>query len=591
MSLERRSSTIEWPEINFDEWLDKCPENDADSTFDESDIEAIASLRTKQMEPELLKTYKIAVDRYSEIGLPQDMMNKKLQQFDEYLAECLAIISNVVDGEYNKFVDYKEGLLVKIRKMRKDLYLPAVDDNENYPLVQLCKRLRRKFVELNTVKEKRMTRLKELRDKQIQHCLVLGIKTPELKFQTDIPTQEELDALAKAVLDLAHEESHRKKKYSTLMETISKCMDQIDYAPRNEFEANISSAKPNYSEDYLSKLSGFHSTLEQQCAANQAKYEQLKSRLESLYHRLDIEQEIRQDFFDTHSVCKPKIMAEMEAEIEIREEEKRQNIGTFIEKIKDELIEEYERCYISDDARQKFLSLITPDDCNEELLDLCENELRRMKDYYETNKMIIEKVSKWKEHWAHLIALEENACNPNRLYNRGGNLLQEAKQRTRLQRELPKIEKELCQMNKEFQFKIYDTDLDKFIKGCWDELSTAKEVEKLERQKAKQNPVQSKKAIPAKRACGPGTTPTPSKLQKTILGTPNRSTNSRSNYVPASVKKNIRSNIPVAGNGPTTIGKSIANSDGSESCGKLSISGPEFDELAANRPTSARRYD
>lgn len=604
MSLEgRRSSAIEWPEINLDEWLDRCPENEADSTIDESDIDAIASSRSKQMEPEISKTYKFAVDRYTEIGLPHDMMNKKLSQFDDYLTECLTIIHKVVDGEYEKFVEYKESLIVKIKKMRKDLYLPTIDDNENYPLVQLCKRLRAKFNELNVVKEERMTRLQELRDKQIKHCHVLGIKTPEIKMQTDIPTREELDSLAKAVMDLAHEESKRKTKYSTLIDTISKCMDQIDYVPKDEFEANVLLAKPNYTDDYLSKLSSFHSSLEKQYATNQAKYQKLKSRLESLYDRLDVDQEVRQHFFDTHSICKPKLMAEMEAEIEEFEELKRQNIGKFIEKIKTELKIEYERCYISDETQDKFLSLASSDDCNEQLLELCENELNRMKEYYNTNKEILQKLSKWKEMWEELIDLEKKASDPNRFHNRGGQLLLEEKQRKTLQRGLPKIEKELRQMNERVKFKIFDSDLDQFIDGCWDELRNAKEVEKRERQKAKtdtnkvRKPAQQPMKTPTKRACGPGITPTPSKLQRTILGTPSNRSNlfgmsgsvKKNNISKSQQQPNSRSNIPVAKNGQVNLrDKTISNSNGSDFSG-LSVSEQEFEEMIVTCPASAKR--
>lgn len=603
MSFEgRRSSAIEWPEINLDEWLDKCPENEADSTIDESDIEAIATSRSRSMEPEISKIYRFAVDRYTEIGLPQDMMNKKLQQFDDYLTECLTIIHKVVDGEYEKFVDYKESLMVKIKKMRKDLYLPTVDDNENYPLVQLCKRLRAKYNELNIVKEERMSRLQELREQQIKHCLVLGIKTPEIKMQTDIPTREELDLLAKAVMDLAHEERQRKTKYSTLIETISKCMDQIDYVTKDEFEANVLTAKPDYTDDYLSKLSNFLSSLEKQFAANQAKYEKLKSRLESLYDRLDVDEEVRKDFFETHSICKPKMMAEMEAEIEEYEELKRQNVGKFIEKIKTELKMEYERCYISDETQEKFLSLVSSDDCNEQLLELCENELKRMQDYYESNKAMLQKLSKWKEMWEELIDLEKKASDPNRFHNRGGQLLLEEKQRKTLQRGLPKIEKELRQMNEHVKFKIFDSDLDQFIDGCWDELRTAKEVEKRERQKAKTDTNKTRKPVqpmktPTKRACGPGVTPTPSKLQRTVLGTPS---NSRSNMLgmSGSVKKsnmsrsqqpNSRSNIPVAKNGQVNAReKTASNSNGSDFSG-LSMSEQEFEEMIVTCPASAKR--
>lgn len=618
MSLQGRRSSL----LNIENWLDKCSNEEPDSLiYDPDYCNEVAQLRTKQREPELEKLYGLVADTCTRIGLPPNIVEERLGEVDDCLSAFLNTIQKDVQEEFDKLCQYKQELLDQIQKMLSDLYLPAYVSDENLTLLQHCKRLKTKFNELNVVKEKRMTRLQELRDKQTKHCLVLGIKTPQIRTQTDIPTEEELIKLANTVMDLEKEEKQRKDKYNLLRDLISKCMDELELEPESE---SILTEKPNYTESYLLKLSELHARLEVQYSKAQEKFEKLKSRLESLFERLDVPQDERDRFFEAYPDCKPSMMVEMEVEIERYEELKRQNIGKFIEKIKEELVVEYERCYVSQDQQDSFFSLSTVSgECNEQLLELYERELERIKRYYKDNQEMLEKFQKWRLMWKELIDLEVKANDPNRFNNRGGQLLLEERKRKTLQKGLPKVEKELEALNEKYmkesgeKFKIFDTQIDEFISGCWDELNNAKEEEKRERQRAKmttdnkgRRPLQPQvivKRTPAKRAAGAGITPTPSKLQ--CRETPKNNTY-RSNQMgmSGSVKKcqssqssnnnmtarerqnsNGRSNIPVSSiYHVNQREKMVSNSNGSETSA-LSLSEQEFEEIIITCPASAKR--
>lgn len=535
LNQNRRSSII-----NIDEWLDKCSNEEPDSMiYDPDYANDVAATRAKQKSSELETLYKVVTDICTKIGLPTETLDERLSDIDDCLLTFFNTLQKDVQDEYDKLCLYKEGLLNNIQKMTSDLYLPPYVPADNITLLQHCKRLKTEFSKLNLVREKRMTKLKELRERQAQLCIVLGIKSPEqIKMQTDIPTEDELTKFATVIADLEREEKRRKEKYRVLKDTIKKCADLL------ELNNPLAHDQPDYSETNLLKMSELHSKLEAQYAKNQTKYEMLRDKLISLYDRLDISGPERDVFLDIHSSCKPSLMAEIELKIDEYEELKKQNIGKFVEKIRCELEVEYERCYLAQDQLDNFLSLSS--EASEELLALYEGELERLKKYFADNRDILEKFQKWRLMWKELIELEIKASDPNRFNNRGGQLLAEERKRKALQKGLPKIEKELIDLNAIYtkkngeKFKVFGNNLDEFIAGCWDELNHAKEEEKRERQRAKMTPS----------------------------------------------KKNTTINKMAAIRG-TPIKRAVAG--GSRLLGALSLSEQEFEDMVVARPTSAKR--
>lgn len=629
MSYSGRRSSL----LNIDTWLDKCSNDEPDSMIYEPDYTIeVATVRSKQKEPELTALYRDVTDVCTKIGLPQDLVEERLGDIDECLTSYITQLQKDVQDEFETLCKYRQDLLDKIAKMMNDLHLPAYIPEDNITLLQHCKRLKTKFKELDSVRHKRLVRLQQLREKQVTHCSILGIEAPQVKTQTDIPSEEELIKLSNVVLELEKEEKRRKEKYLLVKEMISNCMHQLEYEPITDFESNILTEVPKYTESHLRDMTNLHTRLEALHEKNQEKFKNLKDRLISLYDRLDVGQGERAAFLETHNTGKPSLMVEMEVEIERYEELKRQNIGKFINKIKDELVVEYEKCYISQDQQDNFFALSNVSgECNEELLDLYERELERIKKYYEDNKEMLEKFQKWRMMWKELIDLEVKANDPNRFNNRGGQLLLEEKKRKALQKGLPKVEKELLALNDKYskstdgnKFKIFDTNLDEFIAGCWDELNSAKEEEKKERQRAKmgdsaiskgRKPLAGQvmaKKTPTKRAAGAGITPTPSKLhcQRSILGTPANNTY-RSNQqlgMSGSVKKSIqktnrpqptvqtrayqhsseKSQIPVFNAGHASQKDKTTRSNGSD-FSAVSLSEQEFEDMIVTCPASAKR--
>ena len=116
--------------------------------------------------------------------------------------------------------------------------------------------------------------------------------------------------------------------------------------------------------------------------------------------------------------------------------------------------------------------LLSTDNFTEELLNLHEAEVKTLEKYYIDHQELFEGVTKWRENWTLYLELDvstiimnlvgrhskqtslgvlrcgcvyfpcqKKANDPGRFNNRGGNLLKEEKQRTDLQKSLPKVRK------------------------------------------------------------------------------------------------------------------------------------------------------
>lgn len=519
----RRSSIL-----NIDEWVANFPEGEPDSIIYESDYhDGIASSNWQRMQPVLEKYTKLISNLLSGIGFnPDQIRDRAGDEQLEYLEDCCKIFWQQISDDVDKISRYKEETLKQVQSMMKTLYDREFKLDEDVPLMQQCKMMRSQYIKLDEIRQKRLKRFKELRDIQISHCLLLGISPPQVGSQKDIPSEKDLEDLTSTVSKLKQKENEHREKYKQLKKSILEYKDKLEL---EDLEEDCIHGEPRYTEDHLHKMSELEDKLREQYSINQKKFDEITARLNSLFDRLDIDQSERNKVLNECSNCSPKTIALMEYHVEYYEDQKKRNIGKFIEKIKEELTIEYERCCESQDKQDNFFALSNVSgECNEELLELYEREYDRIKEYYQNNREILDNFHKWRAMWRELIEIELKANDPNRFNNRGGQLLHEERKRKGLQKALPKLEQELGTLCEKYsanhegnKLKVYDTELGEFIAGCWDELNTAKEEEKRQRQRAKMTLSTSSnnvrkplplKRTPAKRAAGAGFTPTPSKL-------------------------------------------------------------------------------
>lgn len=106
--------------------------------------------------------------------------------------------------------------------------------------------------------------------------------------------------------------------------------------------------------------------------------------------------------------------------------------------MRDELLDLWEKCHVSEEERAIFAPMRSLD-FTEELLERHEAEVRRYETFWEENREIFDLLSRRAELWERLTQLEMAATDSNRLNNRGGKLLMEEKERKQVQKVINKL--------------------------------------------------------------------------------------------------------------------------------------------------------
>lgn len=110
-----------------------------------------------------------------------------------------------------------------------------------------------------------------------------------------------------------------------------------------------------------------------------------------------------------------------------------QNLEQFTIRMRDELLELWDKCHVSEEERATFAPFRSLD-FTEELLERHEAEVRRYEAFLVENKEIFDLLSRRVELWERMTQLEIAATDSNRLNNRGGQLLKEEKERKQIQK-------------------------------------------------------------------------------------------------------------------------------------------------------------
>ena len=198
------------------------------------------------------------------------------------------------------------------------------------------------------------------------------------------------------------------------------------------------------------------------------------------------------------------------------EELKKANIEQFIINLRNELNEIWDQCFYSEDQKNSFQALHSID-FTEELLEQHEAELERMKEYLELNRELFIKVGKRQEIWNKFMELERKAKDPSRLMNaRGTALLEEEKERNKVNKSLPRVEQELHELIQQWEqehgrdFRVRGVSFAAFIDDQKEEHIRGLEMEKMVREKAKKENLLHETRYGAKPS-------TPAKLKCTLL--------------------------------------------------------------------------
>ncbi|KAH7968418.1 hypothetical protein HPB52_008289 [Rhipicephalus sanguineus] len=418
---------------------------------------------------------------WCDVGIDYEPTRSRLERTRVHLSNLL---NQMVDGE----VDMKERLLKNIAQFTVDVHQlsseldvpnPAIPDS--LTILERESTIRERLEHLKEIKNYRRRERKKLRAKETELCAKLGMPASNL-CSASVPSEKDLQELEKHVEALEQEKAVRSCTVSLLRKDIIAKLHLLDAQPQAQLEIQVIDDEDGFilSKDNIDELKAYLDRLKQLEEARRQELAGLLDQLALFFDRLDIPPEEQDRIRSSSNGLTPSILAAS-------------------------------RVYLDEDDSE---------DISEERLALLEEQLKALKEFYSENKMIIAKAERHDALWSRSLELEKLATDPSRLTNRGGRLLLEAKERQRLQVEIPRLRKEIEKFITTYSgsnkiFAVWGKDFLEHLDAQQQAHAQEKERERLERESRR-------KATPSalgssKRAyCG---TPSSSASKMSRLGT------------------------------------------------------------------------
>lgn len=242
----------------------------------------------------------------------------------------------------------------------------------------------------------------------------------------------------------------RLEEIMNVREDIKEVISKLELKVLGEFENNLVNSddlKPT--KNNIQKLKDLYQLFESQFQKMKYQMEDMKKRLGQLWKFLDVP-ESHQHKFEKYTEITQSNYDKLHFEVERCEQIKRENIKVFIERVRNEIEEYWDKCLKSEAERLRFRTF-TANTYNEDVLEMHEDELRELKLFYENNEAIFKLIQERQDLWNQMELLQNKEQDPKRYANRGGQLLKEEKERKMITIKLPKIEAKLDELCQEFE--------------------------------------------------------------------------------------------------------------------------------------------
>lgn len=437
----------------------------------------------EELEGHLRKLHEI----WDEIGYGEDDKVSREKQVKKHLLHLFEAMVSEEDSAKDQIIKSIEDLLKEAEQLGSEIGVKIPVDNNEYemlPLVQVEEDLTKKVSEYRELKRERLAQYAKLRAKETELCHCLGVEEM-YEITNAVPSEEELSQFESYIKFKAEEKERLANFFHQTKLSIMEIMKDLEMTPLLDFEKKVILEDENsfkLSKENISQLKELHNSLVQKLEDTKALSMELREKLCKLWERLHESFDARNAFLDAHSGYSTKTIEALKKEITRCEEKKRQNIKIFVENIREEIRNLWEKCCFGESQKRKFLPYFS--DCyTEDLLGLHELEIERLKTFYEANKTVFQLMERRQKLWEKMIALESKANDRNRLFdNRGGQLLREERERKVIQKELPKIEEEISHLVQSYEernhepFLFYDQKLSSLIEDQWNKHQEEKKM-------------------------------------------------------------------------------------------------------------------
>ncbi|KAK2107507.1 carboxypeptidase C prc1, partial [Saguinus oedipus] len=258
-------------------------------------------------------------------------------------------------------------------------------------ILQLEKDLRTQVELMRKQKKERKQELKLLQEQDQELCEILC--TPHYDIDSaSVPSLEELNQFRQHVATLRETKASRYEEFVSIKRQIILCMEELDHTPDTSFERDVVCEDEDafcLSLENIATLQKLLRQLEMQKSQNEAVCEGLRAQIRELWDRLQIPEEEREAVATIMSGSKAKVRKALQLEVDRLEELKMQNLKKVIEAIRVELAQYWDQCFYSQEQREAFAPFHA-EDYTENLLQLHDAEIVRLRNYYEAHRELFE---------------------------------------------------------------------------------------------------------------------------------------------------------------------------------------------------------
>lgn len=446
---------------------------------------------------------------WEDIGCTWDMRSMYYDQAHDHIKFLLSEMVGEAQSKKQQLFDNIQILLEQTTSLHAELHLDMIP--KTYDQVPLCKveqMLQTDLQNLECMKKKRMTILKELLTKEHDICKKLGCKPLSIAANV-LPTEQDLESFKLYLQKQENEKVRLEGVFTDIRRSIIKMMDDLDIPPSSPFQELICNNPEEFvlNASNMTKLREFRDELSIQVNDAKCCVEKIKEDLLALWKYLDEPADVCQAFLERHPGYSTSTVSAFSAEIKRCKEKRKENIFKYVTQIRNELLDLWDLCKYCEAEKNAFAPFYS-NTFTEDLLTLHELEVERLRKFYNDNRTIFELLKQREKLITKIKELLQRANDPERYHNRGGQLLMEEKERKGIQKKLPKIEAELKQLINEYEakhnkmFTIYGTSLEDVLAETWESINHEKETIKKARKEAKDRSIKKSPLNSSKRTPG-----------------------------------------------------------------------------------------
>ncbi|XP_029140858.1 protein regulator of cytokinesis 1 [Protobothrops mucrosquamatus] len=386
------------------------------------------------------------LDLWKSIGISKELQLERMQVAKSHIE---MLLNKMIDEESSLKEKIKNNIEIhknQLNMVRDQLGLDPYQADDGLTILQSAKEYRLALERALEEKQERLQKLTQLQREDQALCTELCV-APYYIPTGSIPNTTELEELKEHITNLLEVKEQRLKEFHELRREIRLYSKEIGHMPDGTLENNtLCDDEEGYiclTKKYLEDLQLLIHQLQKRKESLTTTKEVIMKAVQRLWDKLQWPQEKQEQFTKMTSLCSICEATNMwEKELQTLEELKKEKLKEITLKVRQELESYWQKCFYTDEQKAAFQPFYD-ENFSEELLSHHDEELFKIKVLYEEAKCVYDSIHKWEAILDCFIELQKKSTDPSRLLNRGGNLLKDEKECSKLKKQLLKLGEEL----------------------------------------------------------------------------------------------------------------------------------------------------